>query len=76
MFVHVCVRPSVNSCFFADLEENTNLSPWSAYGPCSKDCDYGMETRTRQCTGECCGWGSTSQSQLCNDHNCQGIYCE
>ena len=56
-----------------ELDENTNLSPWE-YTNCTKDCDYGLQTGTRNCTADCCGWGSTEETAMCNAENCPGNY--
>ena len=61
--------------YFVDVEEDTNLSPWSNYTDCSKNCDYGLHSRSRFCEVPdltCCGYGPHKEEALCNMGNCDG----
>ncbi|XP_078700993.1 uncharacterized protein LOC144927453 [Branchiostoma floridae x Branchiostoma belcheri] len=51
--------------------------PWSDWGPCSKTCDLGLQTRTRTCDnpepsfGQPPCQGSSTDVQICAANNCQ-----
>ncbi|KAI8482384.1 Cytochrome P450 3A4 [Branchiostoma belcheri] len=51
--------------------------PWSDWGPCSKTCDLGLQTRTRTCDnpepsfGQPPCQGSSTDVQMCAANNCQ-----
>eukprot|EP00058_Branchiostoma_floridae_P007459 XP_002592947.1 hypothetical protein BRAFLDRAFT_117765 [Branchiostoma floridae] len=50
--------------------------PWSDWGPCSKSCDLGMQSRTRVCDspapsfGQPTCQGSSTGVQMCAENNC------
>lgn len=48
--------------------------PWSQWSECTYDCDYGLRTRQRECTGEpnICQ-GADSEIELCVLESCIGI---
>ena len=75
----LCVNQRRGSHFtflvHTEINEDTNLSPWSTFEPCTKECDYGLSTRTRVCQGDCCGYGALTESNLCNTDSCPGIFC-
>ena len=54
----------------ADIGE---WGPWSELSACSKPCDYGVQTRTRQCLREPCT-GESEESNFCNSYNCPSGY--
>ncbi|XP_078373724.1 SCO-spondin-like isoform X1 [Oculina patagonica] len=52
-------------------------SSWSAYGPCSKSCSYGYQSRSRKCnnlsSGKSACPGPTVEQRNCNEHvTCPG----
>ena len=46
---------------------------WSAWadGACTKPCDYGTQSGTRQCLQETCN-GNSIRMRVCNSFNCDG----
>ena len=46
---------------------------WSAWadGACTKPCDYGTQSGSRQCLQETC-YGNSMRKRVCNSFNCDG----
>ncbi|XP_031556838.1 uncharacterized protein LOC116293537, partial [Actinia tenebrosa] len=57
------------------LDKPPQWSEWSEWGPCSKSCDHGFKTRTRECKGE--GFGQTCEGAPFESDKCNvGVPCK
>ncbi|XP_020605249.1 coadhesin-like isoform X2 [Orbicella faveolata] len=66
----IMTNPPILSCFLS-LDEG-GWSSWSDYGPCSKSCSYGYQSRSRKCKNpsfdrRVCQ-GPSMEQQRCNEH--------
>ena len=48
------------------------LTDWTSWSTCSKTCDYGSQTRNRQCSGDC-SQENLTEKQHCHDRPCKLI---
>ena len=51
-------------------------SSWSEYSSCSKTCDGGEQSRTRECVGGTCSLATSDdliETQSCNELACPGV---
>ena len=76
--VLICVDLHFESSALIYILVNGNWGTWSEYGECSKTCNSGEKTRTRQCDNppvahgglDCTG--SNSEKTTCNADACPG----
>ena len=62
---------------------NGGYGAWTSYGPCSKTCGAGTQTRSRPCNNpaplnggkNCSSLGPAKESKPCNIEMCYGNYC-
>ena len=70
----------VVSCHVRPCPIHGNYSTWSSFGPCSKSCDNGTQTRRRFCTQpsprfggrNCSSLGLDDETRLCETQPCPG----
>ena len=66
---------------FCQLIVDGGYSAWGSYGPCSKSCGGGVQSRSRTCTNpppahggkDCSGLGESSSTRECSSQNCPGV---